>query len=172
MERCELQQNELPQDGFSTHLFEVVQHLMICSCREGLWETLLTVLADKSETHVSLWRKQGQSYHQIKPALREPGLAQTTIIESVFNTGSPGFVSRCSVDKTTGLSSELVIQSALALPIFEGDKLTAVLHLERNGAFGETEFQALLSLSNAINGLLGTLPENKRLFVASGGPKL
>jgi hypothetical protein len=148
--RSKLMESQQVHQGIS---LAVMKHLTNCSCRESILETLLALLGDGHTISASLWRER--CHDSVKSLGRSTPIS---LIESVFDTQSPNFVSRCSVE-----GDNLHFQSILVLPIFENKTLVAVLNLERSGLFEDTEFEDLLSLTDALGSLLGTLPDTRRV---------
>jgi hypothetical protein len=144
--------NGSPQHSYDLKgLLEMIQHLLTCPSREEFWETLVTLLGKQAGACVSLWRKRGKTYLQLRPSPLEFILVRSNIVERVFDTGTLSSISHYSADGSRG---ELLVASEIALPIFEGEALVAVLKLERTSSFEEEEREILQCLASAVSSLL------------------
>lgn len=131
-------------------IIRMIEDIMVFSNDEELWDTLLLLLEKQTNARVSLWKKQGRKYFQIKSSPFGICASQHTIVASVFKDCALSSIShdspssqRCTAD--------------IALPVFEGVTLCGVLRLERDFPFQAEECDALRNLTNAVGRLLSKL---------------
>ncbi|WP_018465604.1 sensor domain-containing diguanylate cyclase [Calidithermus timidus] len=143
-------------------LVGVLEELGQLPTREAVLAALPELLQRQGEGHASIWVPSGEGFRRLAfsgTSHLPDAIAATGVVGRAYATAQPQYVRDVNRDPDYIPATSASRGSELALPLWEGDQVVAVLNLERARPFLEDERQGLERFARAVSAQLSRLAE-------------